>query len=88
MTMTIECYICGLGLDDVEVHDDDWRLSNIDGANVPLCYGCIDKQFEYDSEELANAQADGWYTNDDGEWVNDDPSYGNWYDPQVYQSGV
>ena len=49
MTMTIECYICGLGLDDVEVHDDDWRLSNIDGANVPLCYGCIDKQFEYAS---------------------------------------
>ena len=42
MTMLLTCSICELDLRDEPEHIDQWFFANVDGVNVPVCWGCND----------------------------------------------
>ena len=42
MTLLLTCSICELDLQDVPEHITDWTFANVDGVNVPVCWGCDD----------------------------------------------
>ena len=54
----LESYLCNTSLEDTPQHDDKkslvgWTFSNIDGANVPLCWECEEKMYEYKQDAMA-----------------------------------
>ena len=42
MTLLLTCSICELDLRDTPQHIEEWFFANVDGANVPVCWGCND----------------------------------------------
>ena len=49
----LECYLCNTSLKDIAEHENEWTFCNIDGANVPLCWGCEEKMYEYNQDAMA-----------------------------------
>ena len=58
MVAMLECYLCNTSLKDIPEHEDEWEFRNVDGANVPLCWGCGEKMDEYIQDAMAESRGE------------------------------